>query len=103
VALAQTEAAVVELIEYLSGDTIHREFLAEHGEGIEHIGVYVPSLDEPLARLRSRGLTILQSGDGLGSSGDGRYVYLDTRSTLGVVLELIQVPTQRAEPEFTYP
>ena len=103
VALAQSESVVVELIQYLEGDSIHRDFLAAHGEGVEHVGVYVPNLDEPLARLQSQGLTVLQSADGLGSSGDGRYVYLDTRSTLGTILELIQAPSQRAEPEFTYP
>jgi methylmalonyl-CoA/ethylmalonyl-CoA epimerase len=103
VALAHTESVVVELIEYLEGDSIHRDFLATHGEGVEHLGIYVPSLEEPLARLRSHGLTVLQSADGLGAKGDGRYVYLDTRSTLGTILELIQTPTQRATPELTYP
>ena len=103
VALAQTEYVVVELIQYLEGDSIHRDFLATCGEGVEHLGIYVPDLDPPMARLRSQGLTVLQSADGLGSSGDGRYVYLDTRSTLGTVLELIQAPSKRAEPEFVYP
>jgi catechol 2,3-dioxygenase-like lactoylglutathione lyase family enzyme len=103
VALAQTESVVVELIEYLEGDSIHRDFLAKHGEGIEHLGIYVPDLDTPLARLRGQGLTILQAAEGLGASGDGRYVYLDTQSTLGIILELIQVPSQRIAPEFTYP
>jgi catechol 2,3-dioxygenase-like lactoylglutathione lyase family enzyme len=73
------------------------------GEGIEHLGIYVPNLDEPLARLRSQGVTILQAADGLGAIGDGRYAYLDTRSTLGMVLELIQAPSQRVAPELTYP
>ena len=103
VALAQTESVVVELIQYLEGESIHRDFLAAHGEGIEHVGVYVPSLDEPLARLQSQGLSILQSADGLGAVGDGRYAYLDTRSTLGTILELIQAPSQRVVPELTYP
>jgi len=103
VALAHTESMVFELIQYLEGDSIHRDFLAAHGEGIEHVGVYVANLDESLARLRSQGLTILQSADGLGAIGDGRYAYLDTRSTLGTILELIQAPSLRVEPELTYP
>ncbi len=103
VALASTESMVYELIQYLEGDSIHRDFLAAQGEGIEHVGVYVPNLDEPLARLRSQGVTVLQSADGLGAIGDGRYAYLDTRSTLGVVLELIQAASQRVAPELTYP
>jgi methylmalonyl-CoA/ethylmalonyl-CoA epimerase len=103
VALAHTETGVVELIQYLEGDSIHRDFLATHGEGVEHLGIYVPNLDEALAPYRSQGLTVLQSADGLGMSGDGRYVYLDTRSSMGTILELIQTPTQRATPELTYP
>jgi catechol 2,3-dioxygenase-like lactoylglutathione lyase family enzyme len=103
VALAHTESVVVELIEYLEGDSIHRDFLATHGEGMEHVGVYVSNLDEPLARLRSQGVTVLQSADGLGAIGDGRYAYLDTRSSLGTILELIQAPSQRIAPELTYP
>ncbi len=103
VALAHTESMVFELIQYLEGDSIHRDFLAAQGEGIEHVGIYVPNLDEPLSRLRSQGLTVLQSADGLGAIGDGRYAYLDTRSTLGTVLELIQAPSQRVAPELTYP
>ncbi len=103
VALAHTESMVYELIQYLEGDSIHRDFLAAQGEGIEHVGIYVPTLDEPLARLQSQGVSVLQSADGLGAKGDGRYAYLDTRSALGVVLELIQAPSQRVAPELTYP
>ncbi len=103
VALAQTETMVYELLQYLEGDSIHRDFLAAQGEGIEHVGFYVANLDEPLARLKSQGLTVLQSADGLGAKGDGRYVYLDTRSTLGTILELIQSPSARVTPELVYP
>lgn len=102
-AFAQSDSLTIELIEYLEGETIHRDFSTTHGEGIEHIGIYVPDLGPPLARLRSQGLTVMQSAEGLGKSGDGRYAYLDTRSTLGTILELVQAATQRAAPEFTYP
>ena len=103
VALAQTESMVYELIQYLEGDSIHRDFLESQGEGIEHVGIYIPNLDDSLTGLRSQGLSVLQSADGLGAIGDGRYAYLDTRSTLGFVLELIQAPSQRAAPECIYP
>ena len=69
VALAHTETGVVELIQYLEGDSIHRDFLATHGEGVEHLGIYVPNLDEALARYRSQGLTALQMGIVSGNPG----------------------------------
>lgn len=103
VALAQADSMVYELIQYLEGDSIHRDFLASDGEGIEHVGIYVPNLDDALAGLRNQGLSVLQSADGLGAIGDGRYAYLDTRAILGTVLELIQAPSQRVAPERTYP
>ena len=102
-AFANTASVVLELIEYHEGDSIHRDFSVTHGEGIEHVGIYVPDLDPPLAHLLGQGLTVLQSAEGLGASGDGRYAYLDTRATFGTILELVQAPTQRVEPECVYP
>ncbi len=98
VALADSGPLVIELIQYLDGDTIHREFANIRGEGIEHLGVYVPNLDEALVALEKQGVGILQRGDGLGYSRDGMYAYLDTEATLGIVLELIQPASQRTAP-----
>jgi hypothetical protein len=93
----------MELIEYLSGDTIHRDFLASGREGVEHFGIYVMDLEEALRPYREMGIGILQQADGLGLKGDGRYAYLDTEKHLGTILELIQSSSQPMPPEKIYP
>lgn len=102
VALANSGPVTIELIQYLEGDTIHRDFLDTGREGVEHLGIYVPDLDKALAYFKKQGIGELQSADGLGVKGDGRYVYLDTEATLGTILELIQVPSERVPPDQVY-
>ena len=102
VALANNGPLTIELIQYLEGDTIHRDFLAAGREGVEHLGIYVSDLDKVLARFKQQGFRELQSADGLGAKGDGRYVYLDTEAALGTILELIQAPSERLPPEQVY-
>jgi methylmalonyl-CoA/ethylmalonyl-CoA epimerase len=86
----------VELIQPLKGPSLYHEWLDEHGEGLHHIGMRVPDLDEG---IRERGYPVLQSGRGYGLDGDGGFAYLDTEKDLGVILELIEVPKRRREPE----
>jgi catechol 2,3-dioxygenase-like lactoylglutathione lyase family enzyme len=101
VQLATTMSGQVqmELIEYISGDTIHRDFLASGREGVEHFGIYVPDLERALQPYLDKGIRILQQADGMGVKGDGRYAYLDTESILGTILELIQSSSQPTPPE----
>lgn len=104
VANARVGPLTVELIQYLGGDTIHGDFVASRGEGIEHLGVYVSNLDDALAPFTQQGIAVLQSAEGTGASRDGRYVYLDTEATLGCILELVQsasrgLPTERIYPD----
>lgn len=93
----------VELIEYIEGDTIHRDFLASGREGIEHVGIFVHNLDEAVDQYRKMGIGILQQVYGLGLNGDGGYAYLDTEPILGIILELIQNPSQPRPPDQIYP
>ncbi len=90
-ALADSDPQV-ELIQPLEGPSLYHE----HGEGLHHIGMRVPDLDEG---IRERGYPVLQSGRGYGLDGDGGFAYLDTEKDLGVILELIEVPQRRREPE----
>ena len=93
----------MELIEYISGETIHRDFIESGRVGVEHVGIYVPDLDEALRPYQDLGIGILQQADGLGLKGDGCYAYLDTEPVLGTILELIQSSSQPLPPERIYP
>jgi methylmalonyl-CoA/ethylmalonyl-CoA epimerase len=103
VALAKSGPLVIELIQLLEGESVHQEFLDSGREGIEHLGIYVPNLAGALATLTGKGLSVLQSGHGIGASGDGGYAFLDTESSAGVFVELIQAPSERGTPDQVYP
>lgn len=102
-ATARSGPLHMELIEYISGDTIHRDFITSRGEGVEHVGIFVSDLDEALRPYLDMGIGILQQAEGMGVKGDGRYAYLDTGPILGTILELIQSSSQPMPPERVYP
>jgi hypothetical protein len=102
-ATATSGALQMELIEYISGDTIHRDFIASGREGVEHVGIFVPDLEEALLPYQAKGIGILQRANGLGVKGDGCYAYLDTETIFGTILELIQSSSQPKQPERIFP
>lgn len=87
IALAHTDTVQIELIE-AKGKSFYTDFLKKHGEGLNHLGIYVENIDEELKKYLERGIGIIQSGDIYGV----RWIYLDTIDILGFVLELIEVP-----------
>jgi methylmalonyl-CoA/ethylmalonyl-CoA epimerase len=103
IALAQMGSMVIELIQPLSENNIYVEHLDRKGEGLHHIGTFVPSFDRAVAEAQQHGFSVLQSGRGQGRLGDGGFAYLDTEAALGLILELIEVPRERVAPEAVYP
>jgi methylmalonyl-CoA/ethylmalonyl-CoA epimerase len=93
----------VELIEPLQGPSIYHEWLESHTEGVHHLGIYVDSIDDAISEMDAAGYVLLQSGAGYGLDGDGGYGYFDTERDFGLVLEAIEVPRRRREPDFTWP
>ena len=49
------------------------------------------------------GYDLLQSGYGYGLDGDGGYAYFDTERDFGIIVEALEVPRRRREPDFTWP
>lgn len=93
----------IELIESLEGPSIYEEHLAARGEGLHHLGFRVESLDAAIESMGQAGYAVIQAGGGFGRDGDGGYAYFDTDRDLAVILEAIEVPKRRREPELTYP
>ena len=83
----------LELIEPIGGPSTWREFLDERGEGVHHIAFTVEGTDEVVAFLAEAGIPVVQQGDYTG----GRYTYVDSAPTLGVILELLE--NFESEPE----
>jgi methylmalonyl-CoA/ethylmalonyl-CoA epimerase len=102
-ALAWSDKLQLELIQPLTGPGIFAEHLARHGEGVHHVGIIVVDHEAATSLLLERGFTPLQSGHGFGIDGSGRFAYFEPPSGIGTIVELIDPPTMRADPEFVYP
>ncbi|KPK22071.1 MAG: hypothetical protein AMJ76_00900 [Dehalococcoidia bacterium SM23_28_1] len=74
----------IELIQILEGDSLHLEFLREHGEGLHHLGFFVKDFAAKLEQAKAMGFEVLQV-DPFGQA----YAYLDTRQPGGIIFELI--------------
>jgi len=103
IALTTKGPLMFELIEPLKGPTIYHEFLERNGEGIHHMGIFVPSFDRAVAEAREAGFEVIQSGRGFGLHGDGGFAYLSTEAKLGAIYEVIERPAERHPPEEVYP
>ncbi|MHB1131461.1 MAG: VOC family protein [Chloroflexota bacterium] len=103
IALAHVGDLMFELIQHLDGETVYKDFVEKSGDGVQHLGIFVPKLAAAMAEAEAAGFKVLQSGGKQGVKGDGGYAYLDTEQTHGVTLELIELVEQRYPPERWYP
>lgn len=78
---------VLELIEPVGKDTSWKQYLDEHGEGVQHLGFQVRNLDQSIANAQRAGMPVLHRGRYDKDNGD--YVYLESEKALGVTLELL--------------
>jgi len=83
----------IELIEEKSQKaTVYKDHLDQHGQGIHHLGFFVPDMDAKLDLVEQLGLEILlESRFKTAGGGSVRFVYLDTRQVCGMILELINI------------
>lgn len=102
-ALAFVGDTMYELIEQVEGPTTYQEFQDAHGEGLHHLGYYVPDIDAEIERMANLGYPLLQSGRGFGVDGDGAFAYFETEPGFGCIIEAIELPRTMPEPERVYP
>lgn len=74
----------IELQQWKSGDCLFKEFIDQGKEGLHSIGVYVEDLDAYIDEFKKRGIEVVQTGQ----IGKQKFVYLDTKQTFGVLLEI---------------
>lgn len=77
----------LELVQPISGESLQKEFLQRHGEGINHIAFYVDDLDKEVTELVKKGFKVIQSVRRPGSQSTA---YFDTDKVGGVLIELTQ-------------
>ena len=77
----------IELVELIDGQTIHADFMKQHGEGLHHIGFEVKDLAAAKQNAEKAGFKVTQGFSRQDGSG---FAYLDSDKTGGVIMELIQ-------------
>ncbi len=101
-ALAWQGELQFELVQPLGGPSIFADHLAAHGEGMHHVGKYVADHAGAVAEAIAAGFVPLQSARGFGAEGDGAFAYFQPPG-VPMIVELIEAPKIRIEPEFVYP
>jgi methylmalonyl-CoA/ethylmalonyl-CoA epimerase len=86
---AQVGPLQLELIEYKKGQTIHKEFLDQKGEGLHHILFKVKNLQATLERFAQKGIEVLQQDKFVGGGG---LAYMGTDKIGGIIMEIVQRP-----------
>jgi methylmalonyl-CoA/ethylmalonyl-CoA epimerase len=101
-ALAWQGEMQFELLQPLEGPSIFADHLEEHGEGLHHVAKYVPDHAAAVAAALAAGFAPIQSARGFGAEGDGAFAYFQAPG-IPLIVELIDPPRVRIEPEFVYP
>lgn len=79
----------IELLEPTSDDSPISKFLEKRGGGIHHIAVEVEDIEASLARLREKGMRLIDETPRSGAE-DCLVAFVHPASTNGVLLELVQ-------------
>jgi hypothetical protein len=98
-----SQAPQIEYIQPLSGENVYSDWLSEHGEGVHHVAVHVPSLADAVADMAASGFDVTQSASGLGADGSGGFAYFNTVDRLGIVFEALELVTVGRTPELVIP
>ena len=94
---------VFELLQPLEGPSIYKEWLDEHGEGLHHVAVMVPTheqADQTRAHFQDLGAEVLMGGR-IGETI--QFYYLDTEPMLKVIFESGSGHAVDLKPAWTYP
>jgi catechol 2,3-dioxygenase-like lactoylglutathione lyase family enzyme len=89
ISLAYAGALQLELIEPVSGASVHTEFLARCGPGLHHICFTVDDLAAACARAEAAGIPVLQTGSMM--DGEIEFAYLDGASGGAPYIELARI------------
>jgi catechol 2,3-dioxygenase-like lactoylglutathione lyase family enzyme len=85
----------LELIEPVSGPTIHAEFLERHGPGLHHVCFEVEDLDEACASAEAAGVPVLMRGSMM--DDEIEFAYVDGSAGGAPYVELARIGPQMRE------
>ncbi len=75
----------------LKPPTIYADYIAKHGEGLQHFGFAVSDMDRAIQHFEDQGYRVSMSGGWgtKGKPGSGRFVYVDLEKIGGITIELL--------------
>ncbi len=76
----------IELIEPIGEPSTWKDQLDRHGDSLHHIAFQIKGMQDKIAYLDSKGVSLVQRGEYTG----GRYAYVDGTAQLGTILELLE-------------
>jgi 4-hydroxyphenylpyruvate dioxygenase-like putative hemolysin len=91
IAISRQFNTQIELIQPISGESIHKEFLDKGREGLHHISFYVENIETYIKFFEEQGLEMVYYG----SIGKQVYAYFDTEEALGMFLEVQETRKRR--------
>ena len=94
VAMLPVGESRIELLEPTSDDSPISKFLEKRGGGIHHIAVEVDDIESSLAKLKEKGMRLIDESPRIGAEGC-LVAFVHPSSANGVLLELVQ--TTRTE------
>jgi catechol 2,3-dioxygenase-like lactoylglutathione lyase family enzyme len=86
VSLAYAGDTQIELIQHVSGSSVHQEWIEQHGDGVQHVAYWLDDADyeAAVAHMTGAGFPLVQSF----TLPMARIAYFDTRPVIGVVTEI---------------
>jgi len=82
----------IECLEPTTDDSPIASFLQKKGEGIHHIAIQVSDVTKALEQAKAHGIQAIDSEPRPGAEGT-MIAFLHPKSTLGVLIELVEHPT----------
>lgn len=79
----------VELLESTDPEGPIARFIASKGPGLQHIAFRVDDIEKALARLKARGVPLIDETPRLGAGG-ARIAFLHPKGTQGLLIELCE-------------
>lgn len=89
VAMLPVGESRIELLEPTSDDSPISKFLEKRGGGIHHIAVEVEDIESSLAKLKEKGMRLIDESPRIGAEGC-LVAFVHPSSANGVLLELVQ-------------
>ncbi len=81
----------IELIQWVKGDCIFKDFIDSGQEGLQHISVFVDELDPYIEAYKRQNFELIHTGQ----IGKQRFAFFDTLKTFGIIIEFQETVKRR--------